>query len=75
MVINVPNALKVLEYRNSVLNVQVILLLTMVNASVALIKEVVKNAIIQDVLNVARDISVPEKQMINHINARNVDLL
>ena len=49
MVINVPNALKVLEYRNSVLNVQVILLLTMVNASVALIKEVVKNAIIQDV--------------------------
>jgi len=75
MVINVPNALKVLEFRNSVLNVQVILLLTMVNASVALIKEVVKNAIIQDVLNVARDISVPEKQTINHINARNVDLL
>ena len=48
MVINVPNALKELEFRNSVLNVQVILLSTMENASVALIKEVVKNAIIQD---------------------------
>jgi len=35
MGINVPNALKELEYRNSALNVQVIMLLTKVNASVA----------------------------------------
>lgn len=48
MEINVPNALKELEYRNSVLNVQVIMLLTMVNASVALIKLVAKNVIRQD---------------------------